>query len=145
MIPVDEMAVDGDAQAIRAETASRGAGGLPRKARAGCWRLSRRIPRRDRPDRRGWRNRAVEPSWLHPARFYGSLAALLFNQPHIGNDDFVAERLAHVVDGQRGDARAGQGFHLDAGLVRDRDFAADHSSVAEMNSISKRQFSIGNG
>ena len=37
----------------------------------------------------------------------------------------MRQRLAHVVHRERGDRGAGQRFHLDAGLVRDRDFTAN--------------------
>ena len=43
----------------------------------------------------------------------------------IVDDDLVRQRLAHVVNRQRGDTGASQCFHLDAGLVGDRDGAAD--------------------
>ena len=46
-----------------------------------------------------------------------ALAAVLFQKPHIGDHDVVRKRLAHVVDGKRRYACAGQRLHLDAGLV----------------------------
>src|SRR5437763_14808638 len=43
-------------------------------------------------------------------------AALLF-QPHALDGHNTVHGLAHVVDGQGGDADGGEGFHLDAGAA----------------------------
>src|SRR6056297_1795607 len=43
-----------------------------------------------------------------------TLASGLGDQPGLADHDVVGQRLAHVVDGQRSDARAGQRLHLHA-------------------------------
>src|SRR5687768_13204897 len=59
-----------------------------------------------------------------------ALAAALYHQPRFGDDDVVRERFAHVVDRQCSDARTGQGFHLDSGLVVYGHRTADDRIVA---------------
>ena len=63
-------------------------------------------------------------------RVNGAPAAGLLHQAHAGDGHLVRQRLAHVVDGERGDARPGERFHLDAGAVMHADAAAHHDLVA---------------
>jgi hypothetical protein len=44
-----------------------------------------------------------------------ALAAPLLDESRRCNDDVVRQRLAHVIDGQRGDTRTAERFHFDAG------------------------------
>jgi hypothetical protein len=60
----------------------------------------------------------------------GALAAVLGDQSGVGDHDVVRQRLAHVVNGQRRDAGAGEGLHFDAGLVVHAHRAANHGRVA---------------
>ena len=48
----------------------------------------------------------------HPA---AALAAVLFQHLHIGDGHAAVDGLAHVVDGEQGDLRGGEGFHFHAG------------------------------
>src|SRR3954470_2186864 len=58
------------------------------------------------------------------------LAAAFFDEPRFGDDDVVRQRLAHVVDRQRRNARPSQCLHLDSSLVMHGYRAANDSIVA---------------
>src|SRR3954471_19305753 len=55
-------------------------------------------------------------------------AALLF-QPDALDGHNTIDGLAHVVDGEGGDADGGQGLHLDAGAAEDADGGLDAQQV----------------
>ena len=46
-----------------------------------------------------------------------SLAASLCHEVYIGDDHVLADRLAHVVDGEEGDGRSHEGLHFDPCLA----------------------------
>ena len=54
-----------------------------------------------------------------------AFAAAFALQADVFDGDVVAERLAHIVDGERGDAGGGQCFHFHAGFVGDAAGGAD--------------------
>src|SRR5688572_12325861 len=59
-----------------------------------------------------------------------ALTSALFDQSSVGDDDVMRQRFAHVVNGERRDARPGERFHFHAGLVMNGDGAADHRIIA---------------
>ena len=44
-------------------------------------------------------------------------SAAFLDQPHVDDAHAAVDRLAHVVDGERGDGHGGQRLHLDAGAI----------------------------
>ena len=67
-------------------------------------------------------------------------SAGLRDQPGLGDDDVVRQRLDHVVDGERGNGRAGERFHFDAGLVLDATRALDDGRVVDEADVDRALF-----
>ena len=49
--------------------------------------------------------------------FILGLAAGLSHEVNVGDDHVLADRLAHVVDGEQGDGGSHEGLHLDPSLA----------------------------
>ena len=47
----------------------------------------------------------------------------------------LSNGFAHVVNGQRGDAHGGEGFHLDAGLRGDAGAGGDDDAIARLGNL----------
>ena len=125
VLPARESAVDRHAQALAPAARSRGARAARRTARAGGARSSQRS-RASMPaaSRRLAKYSTVTRALIRPSPT-SRLPPRLADQLRRADHDRVRQRLAHVVDGERGDGRAGQRFHLHAGAMRRAHRAVD--------------------
>src|SRR2546421_12327178 len=72
--------------------------------------------------------RGAGGSSIGPLEGAAAAAALLF-QPDALDGHNTVDGLAHVVDGEGGDADGGEGLHLDAGAAEDADSGLDGQEV----------------